>query len=112
MVAHKKTHLEDKIITIGRINRGNYAGSFRPHEHQYNKKTNTCGFGPGATIHEIRYPQGCIVDGQLICRNCKTSMGPISTNTNVMTLRAQALRAAKLNRHIQETCGAKRKFFQ
>ena len=68
------------------------------------KNTNTWGFGPGATLHEIRYPQGCIVDGQLICKNCELSMGPISTNINVMSLCAQALRVSKLDRHIREKC--------
>ena len=71
MIAHRKTHARHDITKIGIVKRGNYKGSFRPHEHQYNKNTNTWGFGPGATLHEIRYPQGCFADGQLICRNCK-----------------------------------------
>ena len=102
--------MNDFSIYLGKVNKGkNYKGSFRPHEHQYMKNTNTWGFGPGATIHEIRYPQGCIVDGQLICRNCKVSMGPISTNIYVMSLRAQALRVSKLDRHIREKCAANNK---
>ena len=80
MVAHKKAHLEDRITKIGRVSRGNYAGSFRPHEHLYNRNTNKCGFGPGATIHEIRYPEGYIVDGRLVCKYCGEALGTISTD--------------------------------
>jgi len=103
MLAHRKSHIENRIIKIGRVNVGNYAGSYRPHEHQFNRKTKVYGFGPGATTYEIRFPHGCIVDGHLVCRKCNSSQGPISTNTSVMSLHTQPLRASKLERH-ERTC--------
>ena len=99
MLAHRKSHIENRIIKIGRVNVGNYARSYRRHEHLFNRKTKAYGFGPGATTFWIHFPQDCIVDGHLVCRKCNTSQEIISTNTSIMSLRTQALRASKLERH-------------
>ena len=99
MLQHKESHRRDRTIKIGKVHTGNYKGSYRPHEHQYNRITNNYGHGPGATVCSARYPDDCIRDGQLVCRKCDKDLGPISKDPLEVALRAQAIRAEKFNKH-------------
>ena len=96
MLAHKNSHLNDDIIKIGKVRSGNLKGTYRPHEHYFNKSTGSLGFGPGATLEEIIYPPSAVKEGKLTCRKCNKYEIAIDLND---TLRTQAIRVAKFRNH-------------